>query len=51
MVKEIERKFLVSGNEWRDLVEADTRIRQFYLAATPDRPVRGRVSNGASAKL
>ncbi|RUV64640.1 MAG: CYTH domain-containing protein [Mesorhizobium sp.] len=51
MVKEIERKFLVSGNEWRDLVEADTRIRQFYLAATPDRSVRVRVSNGASAKL
>ncbi|MGX9117842.1 CYTH domain-containing protein [Mesorhizobium sp. BHbsci] len=51
MVKEIERKFLVSGNEWRDLVEADIRIRQFYLAATPDRSVRVRVSNGASAKL
>ncbi|RWE85226.1 CYTH domain-containing protein [Mesorhizobium sp.] len=51
MVKEIERKFLVSGNEWRDLVEADTRIRQFYLAATPDRSMRVRVSNGASAKL
>ncbi|MGX9179207.1 CYTH domain-containing protein [Mesorhizobium sp. BHbdii] len=51
MVKEIERKFLVSGNGWRDLVEADIRIRQFYLAATPDRSVRVRVSNGASAKL
>ncbi|PAP97008.1 CYTH domain-containing protein [Mesorhizobium wenxiniae] len=51
MVKEIERKFLVSGNEWRDLVEGDIRIRQFYLAATPDRSVRVRVSNGASAKL
>lgn len=51
MVKEIERKFLVSGNAWRDLVEADIPIRQFYLAATPDRSVRVRVSNGASAKL
>jgi adenylate cyclase len=51
MVKEIERKFLVSGNEWRDLVEADIRIRQFYLAAAPGRSVRVRISDGASAKL
>ncbi|MET3579025.1 CYTH domain-containing protein [Mesorhizobium robiniae] len=51
MVKEIERKFLVSGNEWRDLAEADIRIRQFYLAAAPDRSVRVRISDGASAKL
>jgi adenylate cyclase len=51
MVKEIERKFLVSGNEWRDLVEADIRIRQFYLAAAPGRSVRVRISDGGSAKL
>jgi CYTH domain-containing protein len=51
MVKEIERKFLVSGNEWRDLAEADIRIRQFYLAAAPDRSVRVRISDGTSAKL
>ncbi|MER8825411.1 CYTH domain-containing protein [Mesorhizobium sp. M0938] len=51
MVKEIERKFLVSGNEWRDLAEADIRIRQFYLAAAPNRSVRVRISDGASAKL
>ena len=51
MVKEIERKFLVSGNEWRDLVAADIRIRQFYLAAAPGRSVRVRISDGASAKL
>jgi adenylate cyclase len=51
MVKEIERKFLVSGNEWRDLVEADIRIRQFYPAAAPGRSVRVRISDGGSAKL
>lgn len=51
MVKEIERKFLVSGNEWRDLVEADILIRQFYLAAAPGRSVRVRISDGGSAKL
>ncbi|RWO23043.1 CYTH domain-containing protein [Mesorhizobium sp.] len=51
MVKEIERKFLVSGDGWRDLIEADIRIRQFYLVAAPDRSVRVRISDGASAKL
>ncbi|RWP47077.1 CYTH domain-containing protein [Mesorhizobium sp.] len=51
MVKEIERKFLVSGSEWRDLVEADICIRQFYLAAASGRSVRVRISDGASAKL
>ena len=51
MVKEIERKFLVSGDGWRGLVEADIRIRQFYLAAAPGRSVRVRISDGASAKL
>ncbi|MBZ9963847.1 CYTH domain-containing protein [Mesorhizobium sp. BR1-1-2] len=51
MGKEVERKFLVSGTAWRDLVEADIRILQFYLAAAPGRTVRVRISNGASARL
>jgi adenylate cyclase len=51
MVKEVERKFLVSGAQWRNLVEADIRIRQFYLAAAPGRTVRVRISDGVSAKL
>ncbi|TGQ74525.1 CYTH domain-containing protein [Mesorhizobium sp. M00.F.Ca.ET.186.01.1.1] len=51
MGKEVERKFLVSGTAWRDLVEADIRILQFYLAAAPGRTVRVRISDGASAKL
>lgn len=51
MGKEVERKFLVASAEWRDLVEADIRIRQFYLAASPGRSVRIRISDGRSAKL
>ena len=51
MGKEVERKFLVSSTAWRDLVEADIRIRQFYLAAVPGRTVRVRISDDASAKL
>lgn len=51
MGKEVERKFLVSSAEWRDLAEADIRIRQFYLAAAPGRTVRVRISDSASAML
>ncbi|MCA0050075.1 CYTH domain-containing protein [Mesorhizobium sp. B283B1A] len=51
MGKEVERKFLVSSTAWRSLVEADIRIRQFYLAAAPGRTVRIRISDSASAKL
>ncbi|RWA58177.1 CYTH domain-containing protein [Mesorhizobium sp. M4B.F.Ca.ET.190.01.1.1] len=51
MVKEVERKFLVASPAWRDRVEADIRIRQFYLAATPGRSVRVRICDGVSAKL
>ena len=51
MGKEVERKFLVSSTAWRELAEADIRIRQFYLATAPGRTVRIRISDGASAKL
>ncbi|MEO5758980.1 MAG: CYTH domain-containing protein [Mesorhizobium sp.] len=51
MGKEVERKFLVASPEWLELVEADIRIRQFYLAAAPGRSLRIRISDGTSAKL
>ena len=51
MAKEIERKFLVADGSWRTLVEAEIRIRQFYLAAGPARTVRIRISDGTSAVL
>lgn len=51
MAKEIERKFLVADPAWRGQVEAEIRIRQFYLAAGPGRTVRIRISDGADATL
>ena len=51
MAKEIERKFLVANSAWRNSVEAEILIRQFYLAAAPGRTVRIRISNGVDAML
>lgn len=51
MAKEIERKFLVSGDAWRDSAGKAVRIRQFYLDASADRSVRVRIRDGASAML
>src|SRR5690606_885565 len=44
-------KFLIANAEWRDHVEAEISIRQFYLAAGPRRSVRIRISNGSQAML
>ncbi len=38
---EIERKFLLSGNEWKDLAQG-TRYRQGYLSASKESSVRVR---------
>ena len=51
MAKEVERKFLVKADGWRGLVEAAIPIRQFYLAATPGRSLRVRISGGTVAFL
>lgn len=51
MAKEIERKFLVTDSAWRDCVEAEIRMRQFYLAAATGRTVRIRISDGETAML
>jgi CYTH domain-containing protein len=51
MAKEVERKFLVADSAWRGQVEAEIRIRQFYLAVGPGRTVRIRISDGADATL
>ncbi|MEW9806340.1 CYTH domain-containing protein [Mesorhizobium sp. ZMM04-5] len=51
MAKEIERKFLVADDAWRSQVEAEIRIRQFYLAVGPDRTIRIRISDDADAAL
>lgn len=51
MAKEIERKFTVASGEWRDAVEAEIRIRQFYLAASKSRTIRIRIIEGGDAIL
>jgi CYTH domain-containing protein len=51
MAKEIERKFLVASGEWRDAIEAEMRIRQFYLAAYQNRTIRIRIIEGGAAIL
>lgn len=43
MGEEIERKFLVSGEPWRETAEG-TRYRQGFLSTEPERTVRVRVA-------
>ena len=51
MAKEVERKFLVRSDAWRNHVSRIIAIRQFYLSIGADRSTRVRVSDGSSAKL
>ena len=44
MAKEIERKFLVCGTEYRTQAEARYEIMQGYLSADPDATVRVRIA-------
>ncbi|MEM7468580.1 MAG: CYTH domain-containing protein, partial [Pseudomonadota bacterium] len=44
MATEIERKFLVRGNEWRTLSERQIDIQQAYLANTPRSSIRIRLA-------
>jgi adenylate cyclase len=43
MATEIERKFLVAGDGWKDAVVTETRLTQGYLASSPRVTVRVRV--------
>ncbi len=45
---EIERKFLVSGEGWRDAATASTRYSQGYLSRDPARTVRVRIAGDAA---
>jgi len=45
MPKEIERKFLVTGDAWRG-TSPGTRTRQGYLSSEPERTVRVRSAGG-----
>ncbi|GAC1044330.1 CYTH domain-containing protein [Rhizobium sp. No.120] len=51
MAKEIERKFLVRGDHWRNLVSEKLILRQGYIASMADRSVRIRLTNDMKATL
>jgi adenylate cyclase len=51
MAFEIERKFLVIGQDWQRLAIARTRIRQAYLAAEGALSIRVRIKDGHAATL
>lgn len=51
MAKEIERKFLVKGTEWRAAAGDSTVISQFYVASGDGRSVRVRIADGEKARL
>ena len=51
MPKEIERKFLVSGNEWRKRAGRGKAIRQAYLALTNKISLRVRIVGKTKAFL
>ena len=48
---EIERKFLIRGDEWRGLVTAQIGIRQAYLEANAKASIRVRIRDKSSATL
>ncbi len=51
MAREIERKFLVANEGWREAVTGSREIRQFYLARTDRATVRVRISDGSAARM
>jgi adenylate cyclase len=48
---EIERKFLVRGDAWRDIATSRTSIRQAYIAAEGKASVRVRIIENSTATL
>lgn len=48
---EIERKFLIRGDDWRGLVTARSDIRQAYLEANAKASIRVRIKNNSTATL
>jgi adenylate cyclase len=51
MAFEIERKFLVRGQEWRKLATRQTRVRQAYLASGEKSSTRVRIKDNAAATV
>jgi adenylate cyclase len=48
---EIERKFLVRGDDWRRLVSSETTIRQAYLSSSGKSSTRVRIRGDGTATL
>ena len=48
---EIERKFLVTGDRWRDLATGQSRIRQAYLVLGGKATIRVRLKDDTAAML
>ncbi len=46
MAREVERKFLISNDDWRIDADVGTRMRQGYLAGTERSSIRVRVAGG-----
>ena len=51
MAKEIERKFLVSGQRWRAFSDEGIAIRQAYILAEDDRSLRVRIYGDGRARI
>ena len=48
---EIERKFLVRGDDWRKLAKRQVKIRQAYLASNSKNSIRVRITDDKTATL
>ena len=46
MAIEIERKYLVINDKWKDSVESESAMKQGYLATVDNASIRVRVANG-----
>ncbi|MFN4272691.1 MAG: CYTH domain-containing protein [Aliihoeflea sp.] len=51
MAKEIEQKFLVKGDGWREIAGPGRAMLQFYVAVGDDRSARIRIIDGEKARL
>jgi adenylate cyclase len=51
MATEVERKFLVAGDDWKNQVAHSVVIRQAYLSFTPAMAIRIRIVDDAAAFL
>ncbi|WP_457581398.1 CYTH domain-containing protein [Ensifer canadensis] len=51
MAKEIERKFLVASDEWRERADKGTQLQQAYVVTMDDRSVRVRIHGNKWARL